>query len=420
MKRDVARATLLAAPAMAAGTALGAAVEAGGALLLYTDEGFLATFGFLGALALAAVAAGVWVGAGSAPGRGRWAAAVVAFLAAAGYAALSGDVSALRATGPGRALGVLFLLAAPAYAAGVLLGGEARRGDGERTGVAALLGAAAGVLLASMILVPRMQPAAVFTAAGAALAAGGLLEAIAGATAERRRSMRDSTVIVTGVGDRGQVGYAVAAAFLASGARVVATARTAVVEELAAELAQAGPIVGVVAELTDPDDAARVVATARERFGGLDTLINVAGGLGLVKPLADTTPGELAAEVERNAATLLVMSRAALPLLRESRGAIVNFASPATDRAVPQLGAYAAAKAAVVALTRTLALEERQHGVRVNAIAPGMIDTAQNRAQVADPASVRWVTREQVADVALFLAGPAASGITGEVVRVTG
>jgi NAD(P)-dependent dehydrogenase (short-subunit alcohol dehydrogenase family) len=87
---------------------------------------------------------------------------------------------------------------------------------------------------------------------------------------------------------------------------------------------------------------------------------------------------------------------------------------------VPQLGAYAAAKAAVVALTRALALEEREHGVRVNAIAPAMIDTEQNRAQVTDPRAVRWVTREQVAAVTLFLAGPAASGISGEVVRVKG
>jgi NAD(P)-dependent dehydrogenase (short-subunit alcohol dehydrogenase family) len=94
--------------------------------------------------------------------------------------------------------------------------------------------------------------------------------------------------------------------------------------------------------------------------------------------------GDWEREMSRNAETVLRMSRAALPLLRESRGAIVNFASPAGRRAVANLGAYSAAKAAVIALTRALALEEKEHGVRVNAIAPGTIDTEQNRESMPD------------------------------------
>ncbi len=114
------------------------------------------------------------------------------------------------------------------------------------------------------------------------------------------------------------------------------------------------------------------------------------------------------------------MSRAALPLLRESGGAIVNFASPAGLRAVKGMAAYSAGKAGVVALTRALAKEEKAHGVRVNAIAPGMIDTAQNRESVDDPESADWVTREQVVAVTLFLAGERGSGINGETVSVMG
>ena len=114
------------------------------------------------------------------------------------------------------------------------------------------------------------------------------------------------------------------------------------------------------------------------------------------------------------------MTRAALPLLRASRGAIINFAAPAGLRAQARLGAYSAAKAAVVALTRALALEEKDAGVRANALAPGMIDTEQNRAAVADPHSVKWVSRDQIADVVLFLASDAASGITGETIHVLG
>jgi NAD(P)-dependent dehydrogenase (short-subunit alcohol dehydrogenase family) len=149
-------------------------------------------------------------------------------------------------------------------------------------------------------------------------------------------------------------------------------------------------------------------------------LLNVAGGLRVAKPLAETSVEEWNAEARRNATTVLTMSRAALPLLRESRGTIINFASPAALHAVAGIGAYSAAKAAVVAMTRALALEEQAHGVRVNAIAPGLIDTEQNRAEVPDPTAVKWVTRAQIAAVVRFLASGAASGVNGQVIAVPG
>jgi NAD(P)-dependent dehydrogenase (short-subunit alcohol dehydrogenase family) len=149
-------------------------------------------------------------------------------------------------------------------------------------------------------------------------------------------------------------------------------------------------------------------------------LVNVAGGLSVIKTLADTETEAWRRELQRNAETALVVTRAALPMLREARGAVINFASPAGLRAQPQLGAYSAAKAAVIALTRVLAIEEKDHGVRANAVAPGMIDTEQNRKSVADPGSVKWVSREQIADVVLFLASDASSGITGETIHVLG
>lgn len=235
--------------------------------------------------------------------------------------------------------------------------------------------------------------------------------------------MQGSVAIVTGVGARGQVGYAVASALLARGARVVITARGAGIDALAAELgtgASGGEVVAVRADLATSAGAESVVAAARERCGRLDLLVNVAGGLTVIKPLAETTPEEWSAELDRNARTAFLVSRAALPLLRESRGAIVNFAATAGQRALRNLGAYSAAKAAVVALTRALALEEAPNGVRVNAVAPGIIDTAQNRASMPDASRERWVTREQIADVVLFLASPAASGISGETIVVGG
>jgi NAD(P)-dependent dehydrogenase (short-subunit alcohol dehydrogenase family) len=230
--------------------------------------------------------------------------------------------------------------------------------------------------------------------------------------------MIDRVVIVTGAADRGQLGYAIARRFLDAGARVVISARSDSLDDAAASLAPHGDVLAVRADLTNDEDVARLVQTARERFGRLDALINVAGGLSVIASVEQTTPDAWQREIERNAGTALRLSRAALPLLRESRGAIVNFASPAATRAPAKLAAYSAAKAAVLALTRSLAIEEKTNGVRVNAISPGVVDTEQNRAEADSNAT--YVSRGDVASVALFLAGPGAAGITGETVHVLG
>ena len=230
--------------------------------------------------------------------------------------------------------------------------------------------------------------------------------------------MAERVVIVTGVGHPGQVGYAVAEAFAARGARLVVTSRSEAIGERARALGD--EVVGVAADLTDPDGAAAVVDAVRQRWGRLDVLVNTAGGLHVLKSVEETSPEEWDREVESNARTAFVMSRTALPLLRQSRGAIINFASPAALGGGAGMAAYSAGKAGVVALTRAMAREERDRGVRVNAVAPGMIDTAQNRDQVSDGEGVSWVTRGQVVEVVLFLASKEGSGINGETVRVLG
>jgi NAD(P)-dependent dehydrogenase (short-subunit alcohol dehydrogenase family) len=418
--------------ALFVGGALGAATAAGSALLLYTGRGFLATAGFLLAVSIAAVAAGLWVGAPegdrarAAPSRRRWLWLVIAFNAAGAFAAVWDGRDALRAHALGGALAVLLILAEPAYAAGsVIAVMDARERWARAFGgmaVPTLIGAAAGVILATTLLIPNFDPPGIFFGAAALLALTGGIESarqpVRSPSAED--PMRNRAVIVTGVGGRGQVGFAIAEHLLAGGARLVVTGHSAGVNDLAAELSAHGTVVAVEADLTEPADAERVVAAARERFGHLDALINVAGGLGLIRAVAETGNEEWRREIQRNADTAFNMSRAALPLLRESRGAIVNFASPAGARAGKLLAAYSAGKAAVIALTRSLALEERAHGVRVNAIAPGTIDTEQNRHAAEDPDSARYVTREQVAEVALFLISPAASGVSGETIFVLG
>lgn len=302
------------------------------------------------------------------------------------------------------------------------------RADGAALTAVVLAGAGAGVLAAATILIPQLAAWTIFFGSAAALTLVGIWEGRAPATQEREESMDGpmggNVVLVTGVGAPGQMGYALAQAFQAAGWQVAITGRSAELEDTHANarmLAGLGSqVLGVAGDLTRDDHAARIVEAVRARFDRLDVLVNAAGGLSVIKPLVETTTQEWEREVARNAETAFVMSRAALPLLRERRGAIVNFASPAGFRAAARLGAYSAGKAAVVALTRALALEEKQNGVRVNAVAPGMIDTEANREAVEDPAKVAWVTREEIARVVLFLASEASSGISGETIPVLG
>jgi NAD(P)-dependent dehydrogenase (short-subunit alcohol dehydrogenase family) len=409
---------------MLAGLAFGATTTAGAALLLYTGQGFLRATGFLLGLALGSLAAGVWVGSAEAGTvvrtRGRWLMLVLAFTVAGLFAAFWAARPALRAAPMGGALAVLLVLAEPAYLTGSLLAGVQTR-TSRIAATAAIAGAAFGVLIASTLLIPRFEAPMVFLGASVLVTLGGILEATRDPIHEwrvDRMDLADRVALITGVGNAGQVGYAIAQRFLAAGARILITARDAQVEQLASQLGPAERVATRTADLTNESDVRLLLDDVRARFGRLDVLINVAGGLSVIRPVGETSPDEWRAELRRNAETAFLVSRAALPILRENGGTIINFASPAGGRAVKNMAAYSAGKAAVIALTRALALEEREHGVRVNAIAPGMVDTAQNRESASDPERVRWVTREQIADVALFLATPAGSGINGETIHV--
>jgi NAD(P)-dependent dehydrogenase (short-subunit alcohol dehydrogenase family) len=205
-----------------------------------------------------------------------------------------------------------------------------------------------------------------------------------------------------------------------AGARVIAVGISDTIVATARQIGDEQRIVGHRADLTNAEEVGTLLEAVRTRFGALHAVVNAVGGLSVIKPLAETEPEEWRRELQRNSETVFLVSRAALPLLRASKGSIVNFASPAGIRAQAQLGAYSAAKAAVVALTRALALEEKANGVRVNAIAPGLIDTEQNRASMKNQPDARFVSREQIADVVLFLCSDAGSGVTGETIHVLG
>lgn len=225
-------------------------------------------------------------------------------------------------------------------------------------------------------------------------------------------------VLVTGVGRAGQIGHSVARAFGKAGAKLVATDRNAVglaerVKEFVADGIDARPAAG---DLTEPDIAALAVETAVKHFGRLDVLINVAGGLTTFGPIEKNDVSAFDREIAINLKTTFLLSRAAAEALSRTHGAIVNFASAAWYHPAVSLAVYAAAKGGVAAFTQNLAVEFWPRGIRVNAVAPGMVRTPENVA--AEGADARYVEMVQLTDVVLFLASDNASAITGHVLPV--
>jgi NAD(P)-dependent dehydrogenase (short-subunit alcohol dehydrogenase family) len=142
------------------------------------------------------------------------------------------------------------------------------------------------------------------------------------------------------------------------------------VQAAAAELGASA----VAANMADADDCERVVAEHRERFGRLDVLVNSAG-VGIGGTVEDLPAKSLDLQLGVNLRGLFLVTQAAIPLLRESRGWIVNLASIAGTLPTPGLATYGATKAAVIALTRSLNEELDADGVRAIALCPGFVDT---------------------------------------------
>ncbi|WP_019053285.1 SDR family NAD(P)-dependent oxidoreductase [Sphingobium xenophagum] len=169
------------------------------------------------------------------------------------------------------------------------------------------------------------------------------------------------------------------------------------------------------------DEAAVGVAAARieKELGRLDGLVNIAGGFSW-ETVADGSVTTWDRLYAMNVRTALIASRALLPLLRASHGAIVNIGAAASVKAGAGMGAYAASKSGVARLTEALAEELKEEGVRVNAILPSIIDTPANRADMPDADFGKWVSPAQLAGVVAFLLSSDAMPITGALIPVTG
>lgn len=161
------------------------------------------------------------------------------------------------------------------------------------------------------------------------------------------------------------------------------------------------------------------VKTAIETNGPLAALVNVAGTFRW-ETVGDGSVDTWSLLFDVNLRTAVNAVQAALPSLRDSHGSVVSIGAAGAIKAAAGMGAYAASKAGVAKLTEALAEEEKDNGVRVNAILPSIIDTPANRADMPDAAFDRWVAPEKIASVVAFLLSDGASAVTGASIPVTG
>lgn len=173
-------------------------------------------------------------------------------------------------------------------------------------------------------------------------------------------------------------------------------------------------------DLTDAVAAGAAIDAAATHFGGLDALINVAGGFRW-ETLEGGDMSNWHALYRMNVETAANASRAAIPHLRRSRaGRIVNVGANGAVKASAGMGPYAASKAGVHRLTEALAEELKGDGITVNAVLPSIIDTPANRADMPKADFATWVAPADLAAVILFLASEEARAVTGALVPVTG
>ena len=234
-------------------------------------------------------------------------------------------------------------------------------------------------------------------------------------------STRERAVIVTGAA--GNLGQAVARAFLDDGARLV------LVDRGPDRLQRIFPLLvgsdrhllATSVDLMDVPAVDSMVAEALARMGRIDALANCVGGFRSGERLHETSLETWDHMMNLNARTSFIVSRAVIPtMLEQGSGKIIHVASRAALEGKSRMAPYSAAKSALIRLTESLSAEVKRSGINVNCVLPGTIDTPQNRQDMPGAKFDRWVPPEDIAAVIVFLASDAARAIHGAAIPVYG
>jgi len=245
----------------------------------------------------------------------------------------------------------------------------------------------------------------------------------------RAGELDGKTAIVTGSGHG--MGRSIAEELAAAGARVVLNGRDAArVEATARALREGGAEVAVgVGDVRDSRTAQALAALALERWGRIDLLVNNAG-INAIRPSLELTDDEWRAVIETDLSGPFFCSRAVAPaMIQQGSGCIVNISSILGISAFPQRAAYASAKHGLIGLTKVLATEWGPHGVRVNAVLPGMIDVADKDRSVMRVQDETLIQRtplrrfgqpEEVGKLIRYLASEAGVFVSGAIISIDG
>lgn len=226
--------------------------------------------------------------------------------------------------------------------------------------------------------------------------------------------LQNKICIVTGAS--GGLGKTVVRKFIDSGATVVAVDATK-----AADLIESDRLVFHSSNILDENSVRKLMGDVKTKFNRIDVLLNLVGG---IYPWSNVTEIETSVwekTIELNLKSVFLCSREALKIMIPQRsGKIVNVGAGAGLKGGAQAGPYGAAKAGVINLTETMAEENKPNNIQINAIIPSVIDTPANRNAMPDADFSKWIRAEEIAELLIFLASDASSGVTGSIIKIPG
>lgn len=226
--------------------------------------------------------------------------------------------------------------------------------------------------------------------------------------------MNGNVVVITGA--NGGLGSYVTRAFLEAGATVVGSSRNIQLGEF-----KHPGFTAIAADIGTPNGARELIEQVLARFGKLKVLVHTVGGFAGGQSVVDTDDATMRKMMDLNFNALFYLLRAAVPSLRASGdGRLIAIGSRAAVDPGPSVGAYSASKAAMVSLMRTVAMENKDAGLRANVILPGTIDTAANRKAMTKADFSKWVMPASIASLIVWLAGDAGRDVNGAVIPVYG
>jgi NAD(P)-dependent dehydrogenase (short-subunit alcohol dehydrogenase family) len=226
--------------------------------------------------------------------------------------------------------------------------------------------------------------------------------------------MNGQVALITGA--NGGLGSHVTRAFLDAGRTVAGASRNIEQSDFAHPAFAA-----IVADIATARGAGQLVEQVMARFGKLDVLVHTVGGFAGGQSVADTDDSTMRQMLDVNFHSLFYVLRAAMPALRTSGdGRVIAIGSRAAVDPGAGVGAYSASKAAMVSLVRTIALENRDAGLRANVILPGTIDTPANRKAMPKADFSNWVHPTSIASMIVWLAGDGGKDVNGAVIAIYG